>query len=260
MEDNQTVYRGHASLGEEMTKPTQTKQAGVRRRLTTIIGKLDPHQAIPNERDLSQRLGVSRMTLRNALRHLIDQGLIYSVHGVGTFVAEPRMSKEVLFSSFTDDMRRRGLTPSSRILVQRVLPATELVAAALAMDPGELVYNVERVRLADNEPICLESAFFPAAELPNLLEHDLSLSLYALLRDHYRRPVVRAVTSVTARTLTTRQAEQLGDRNRAPALGFERTGFDQRGVPLEYCQATYRSGRIDLRYTVDVANLESPSR
>ena len=134
----------------------ESKQDAVRRQLLALVRKRKPHQPLPNERALAEQFGVSRMTLRHAMAGLIDDGLLYSVHGVGTFVAEPRVSKEVLLSSFTEDMTRRGLQPSSQILVQRLLPAPEHAARALELDPLTEVYNLERVRLADDVPVCLE--------------------------------------------------------------------------------------------------------
>lgn len=235
----------------------ESKHAKVRRQLLKLVRGLQPNQTLPNERALADRFGVSRMTLRQVIAQLIDEGLIYSVHGVGTFVAEPRMSKEVLFSSFTEDMLRRGLQPSSKILTSRTLAASETVARALGVETGALVQNLERLRLADDVPVCIENAYFPSEELSDLLLHDVSNSVYSLLRDDYRRPIVRAVTTVSALALSRRDAELLNDRVRAPALRFERVGFDQRGTPLEYCIAVYRSGQFDLRYTVDVEQPDS---
>lgn len=192
------------------------------------------------------------MTLRQALKTLVNDGVIYSIHGVGTFVAETQVSKEVLLSSFTEDMNRRGLTPSSRILMKQMIPASEPVAIALGISPGSMVYNLERLRLADGIPVCIEDAHLSAEALPDLMNYSLEGSLYAILRDHYQRPVVRAVTSVSAVSLNQRLSKLLSDRLRAPALRFERVGFDERGYPLEHCVTVYRSGRFDLRYTVDM--------
>lgn len=231
----------------------ENKHEAVRRRLLKTVGRMKPHQALPNERALAQTLGVSRMTLRQVLKELVNDGLVYSIHGVGTFIAETQVSKEVLLSSFTEDMNRRGLKPSSRILMKQIMVAPEDVAKALGIPAGAQVYNLERLRLADGVAVCIEDAYLAAEELPGLLSQSLSGSLYAILRDRYERPVVRAATSVSAIALNRRQAELLSDRLRAPALRFERVGFDERGYPLEYCVTIYRSGRFDLRYTVDMA-------
>lgn len=217
-----------------------------------VIATLRPHDVLPNERGLAQRFGVSRMTLRNVLAELAAEGVVQSVHGVGTFVAEPRLSKEVLVSSFTEDMQRRGHVPSSRVLMAQVLPAPAAIAESLGLERGAPVYNIERLRLADEQPVCIENAYFPAAELPGLLEQDLSGSLYTLIRERYERRIVRAVTMVSARSLSKRESELLADRPRSAALRFERVTFDHRGRPLEHCVTIYRSGRFDLRYTVDL--------
>lgn len=235
-----------------MTTKPESKQEKVRRQLLAMIRKRKPHDALPNERLLAEQLGVSRMTLRNARAGLIDEGLLYSVHGAGTFVAEARVTKEVLLSSFSEDMLRRGLTPSSQVLAAQVMSAPETAARALELEPLTDVYNLERLRMADGVPVCLEDTYLPTEAVPGLLKQPYTGSLYAILREHYQRPVVRASTTVSAIALNKRQAELLHDRLRAPALRFERVGFDQRGFPLEYCVTVYRSGRFDLRYTVDM--------
>lgn len=235
-----------------MAAQPESKQEAVRRQLRAMVRKLKPHQPLLDERSLAERLGVSRMTLRLALATLIDEGLVYSVHGVGTFAAEPRVTKEVLLSSFSEDMSRRGLKPSSRVLVQRLMQAPTHVANALGLDAGAEVVNLERLRLADGVAVCLEDTYLPAEAVPGLVSQPLTGSLYAILREQYQRPIVRAATTVSAVALNKRQADLLHERLRAPALRFERVGFDQRGFPLEHCVTIYRSGRFDLRYTVDM--------
>lgn len=230
----------------------ESKHDAVRRRLAELVAGLQPHQALPNERALASEFGVSRMTLRNAIAELASEGVVYVVHGAGTFVSEPRLSKEVLVSSFTEDMIRRGHKPSSRVLMAQLIPAPAAISAALNLDEQAKVYNIERVRLADDVPVCVENAYFPAADMPGLLEQKLDGSIYKLIRERYERRIVRAVTSVSAISLNKREAALLNDRPRSAALRFERVTFDHRGRPLEHCVTIYRSGRFDLRYTVDL--------
>lgn len=230
----------------------ESKHETVRRRLADLVAALQPHQALPNERALAGEFGVSRMTLRNAIAEMASEGLVYVVHGAGTFVSEPRLSKEVLVSSFTEDMLRRGHKPSSRVLMAQLVTAPAGIGSALNLEPEAKVYNIERVRLADDVPVCVENAYFPAADMPGLLEQRLDGSLYSIMRERYERRIVRAVTNVNAISLNKREAALLNDRLRAAALRFERVTFDHRGRPLEHCVTIYRSGRFDLRYTVDL--------
>lgn len=229
-----------------------SKHQAVKQHVTELISKMQPHQALPNERTLAGELGVSRMTLRNVIAELAAEGLVYTVHGAGTFVSEPRLSKEVLVSSFTEDMLRRGQVPSSRVLMAQLFTPPPAVAEALGLEADAKAYNIERVRMADGIPVCVEDAYLPAADMPGLLEQKLDGSLYTVLRDRYERRIVRAATTVSAISLNARQANLLGDRQRAAALRFERVTFDHRGRPLEHCVTIYRSGRFDLRYTVDL--------
>jgi len=229
-----------------------SKHQAVKQHVADLISKMQPHQALPNERTLASELGVSRMTLRNVIAEMAAEGFVYTVHGSGTFVSEPRLSKEVLVSSFTEDMLRRGQVPSSRVLMAQLVTAPPAVAEALGLEADAKVYNIERVRMADGIPVCVEDAYLPAAEMPGLLEQRLDGSLYTVLRERYERRIVRAATTVSAISLNARQANLLGDRQRAAALRFERVTFDHRGRPLEHCVTIYRSGRFDLRYTVDL--------
>lgn len=224
----------------------------LRQQLLDLIEALQPNDALPNERTLASRYSVSRMTLRHALAELAAEGRVHAVHGAGTYVSEPRLSKEVLVSSFTEDMQRRGRHPSSRVLTAESIPASPQVEEALGLEAEASVHHIARLRMADGEPVCLEDAHFPATQLPGLLELEIEGSIYALLREYYRRRIVRAVTTVSAHSLTPMEAELLEDRSQAAALRFERVTFDHRGRPVEHCVTIYRSGRFDLRYTVDL--------
>jgi len=192
------------------------------------------------------------MTLRQALASLVEDRTIYVVPGVGTFVSEKSITKEVLLSSFTEDMNRRGVTPSSRVLMAQVIQPPSNIAVALDLEESEKTYQVERLRMGDSVPICLEDVHLPATAYPGLLEQNLEHSLYKILRERYERGVVTANTIVRASIVNKRQADLLGVPLKSPALVFERIGFDERGRPIEHCQSVFRADRFDLRYTVDL--------
>src|SRR5215217_9713202 len=116
--------------------------------LDLVETELDADQSIPSERELSSRFGLSRMTARQAVEHLVSEGRLYRVQGKGTFVARPKIDMPLRLTSFTEDMRARGLTPGSRDLDRRRIPASAAVARELNIDTGDLIYVIERLRTA----------------------------------------------------------------------------------------------------------------
>lgn len=231
-------------------KVAETKHEAVRQHLVKRISRMKPHQPLPTERELAAEFAVSRMTLRQALGSLAAEGLVYAVRGSGTYVSGSRLSKEVLLSSFSEDMIRRGLQPSSRVLMAQVVVPSRDIATVLDLDEGESAYHIERLRLADGVPICLEKVHLPASAVPGLLERDLQASLYEILRSRYERPVTTVQTVVRAGLLNKRESGLLGVSPRSPGLFFTRFGFDHRSRPLEHCVSVFRGDRFDLRYTV----------
>src|SRR3954470_16697152 len=123
--------------------------------LDLVETELDEDQSIPSERELSARFGLSRMTVRQAVDHLVSEGRLYRVQGKGTFVARPKIDMPLRLTSFTEDMRSRGMTPGARDLGRRVVPATAAVARELGLEIGAAVFVIERLRTADGVPMAL---------------------------------------------------------------------------------------------------------
>ena len=147
--------------------------------------ELGPDAAIPSERELMAAYDVSRATVRKAIESLIADGLLHRIHGKGTFVARPRLESRLHLASFSQDMRRRGLTPSTRLLsIDPDRPPTD-VAKALDLGGDGTAWRVDRVRLADGQPIALENGWYPYDALPGLDRHDLGGSLYEVFSDSY---------------------------------------------------------------------------
>jgi GntR family transcriptional regulator len=225
------------------------KHERVRQALAAEIRELEPHAALPTERDLAKTHEVSRATIRLALDALGDSGLVYRVQGAGTFVAGPTISKTASLHSFTEDMEIRGMTPSSRLLAADEVPAGASLAAELGIGANDRVYRVTRVRLADGEPMCLETAHIPASRAPGLLEHDLTRSLYDVLHK-YDLHVVRADEVVKAVALDVAESAMLGSPPGSPALRMHRIGVDERHGQVESTTSIYRADRYDLRLAI----------
>src|SRR4029450_11132124 len=147
------------------TRPKGEQLQGI---LEGVSAARPPGALLPSERLLAERYGVARATVTQAVEGLVSRGLVYRVHGSGTFVAEPKFRQPLTLTSFTEDMRARGMTPGSVVRSQAVVPASEVVARHLALVPGSPVVHLERVRTADGEPMALERTHLPASRLPGL--------------------------------------------------------------------------------------------
>ena len=209
-------------------------------------GDLQPGSRLPPERDLAERLRVSRMTLRQALDSLERRGLVVRMRGRtgGTFVAEPKFEMDVgTLAGLTEQLRRQGHRAGARVLRAREGPAGHRSAEALQLEPGAAVFEVIRLRLSNDEPLALERSLFPAKLLPGFLRGPLDGSLYEVLRDRYRLAPARALERLEPVVATAREGEALGVREGAPLLLVERTAFAASGVPLEYARDLFRGDR-----------------
>src|SRR5438874_13390720 len=134
-----------------------SKQDATRQRVLELIEAREIGDSIPSERRLSTDFGVSRLTIRAALDDLVREGLLVRRHGSGTFVGEPKIAQQLTLTSFSDDMRRRGMVPDSRTLRLENVHAGARVGRALNVSPDTRVFQITRLRLADGEPMALET-------------------------------------------------------------------------------------------------------
>lgn len=229
----------------------QTKHQEVRERLLAeVAATMAPNERLPTERQLAERFGVSRMTVRQALNGLRADGLLHSVRGVGTFVARPRLSKGPALTSFSEDLIARGYEPSTQLLAAEEMDAETQVAVELGVPAGTRVYRVERLRLADGSPMCHEEVFLPAGRFPGLLDQDLTHSLYQVLESRYDVQLRRAQQQVRAITLGERPAELLDVEPHSAALHVKRISMDQAGRIVERGQSVCRGDLYDFSFVV----------
>jgi GntR family transcriptional regulator len=215
--------------------------------LEGVIADLESGALLPSERLLAERYGVARATVTQAVDGLVARGLVYRVHGSGTFVAEPKFRQPLTLTSFTEDMRARGMTPGSVVRSQAVVPASEVVARHLALVPGSPVVHLERVRTADGEPMALERTHLPAQRLPGLESADLTdASLYELLERTWGVRVADADQWASVVRLTDDEAALLQVTPGYPALLFQRVTRDPGGTPVEYVRSLYRGDRYEV--------------
>jgi GntR family transcriptional regulator len=220
--------------------------------LEGFIETLEPGTRLPSERLLAQRYGVARATVTQAIDELAGKGLVYRVHGSGTFVAEPKFRQPQTLTSFTEDMRARGMTPGSLMLTREAIPASPVIARHLQVPDGTPVVHIERVRTANGEPMALERTYLPANRFPGLEEVDLTdVSLYSLLGERWGVWVKSADQWASAVRPTEEEAEVLGVGSEQPALLFQRVTSDQTGNIIEYVRSVYRGDRYEVHHRLE---------
>src|SRR5256712_14122286 len=174
-----------------------TKQDDTRSQVLDLMESLDVGMAIPSERQLSLDLKVSRLTIRAALDDLVRHGYLDRRHGSGTYVTEPKIAQPLALTSFSDDMRRRGMTPGSRTLELTSTLAGARLAHRLGVSPEARLFRVKRLRLADSMPMAMEILHVPEALVPGLTRADFEgRSFYELLRERYGITVASGTQSI----------------------------------------------------------------
>jgi len=231
--------------------PNGNKAEQVRRHVLQLVDdQLRPHDKLPTERELAGELAVSRLTIRRVLDNLERERRVYRVQGAGTFVREPHVAKSLELTSFSEDMRQRGMTPGSRLLTAEAKPAGARIGQELALSPADPVVHIARVRTADGEPICLEHSYIPEALAPGLLQMDLEGSLYELLNAHFRLELEHATQTINATVVDQDDARLLTVPAFSAAFRVERTGFDARGRAIERAESLYRADRYRYQVTL----------
>lgn len=219
-------------------------------------GELSPGDRLPSERELSEMLGVNRMTLRRALQLLEMRGLLLRRQGDGTYVAEPKIERQAgRLVPFTRGMQRRGYVPGARVITLEKRPVEVAVARELRLPVSAPVYFVRRLRLINQEPVMLERLTVPAQRFPGLERYDLSSrSIYAVMEKEYGVVITRARQSLEPVVAAEYEADLLGINPGAPLMLERRLGFDQDDQPVEYGKDLYRGDRF--RFVTDIAPLE----
>jgi GntR family transcriptional regulator len=220
------------------------KHVQVREYVRALVAEAAPGSAAPSERELVARFGVARMTVRQALDVLVTEGLLERVPGRGTFVAHPRRRVGRL-SSYTEDMKLRGLLPESQTLVARREQAGPGVARALDISAGDAVIHWKRLRRADQQIICIEDAYLNEILLPGFLQAPLPASLYDELAARGLRPTW-AEDTVTADVATPDEADLLGVPAGSAVLRQTRRALAGDAV-VEVSRSCYRSDKYTLR-------------
>lgn len=211
-------------------------------------GRFKPGKSLPSEEVISKRLGVSRMTARQALKSLCHLGVAYSQRGKGTFVSGIKLEKNFRqVRSFSEEMEARGSRPHSKLISVDVVPAGEESAEALHVPPQEKLVRLRRVRIADSLPMGVECSCLPLQLCPDFVEKfDPRTSLYHTLSQIYGIHITQADEVVEAGLASGEEARLLRIPKNSPVFLFTRTSYVASGQAVEYVKSTFRGDRYKI--------------
>ncbi|MCH4826694.1 MAG: GntR family transcriptional regulator [Planococcus sp. (in: firmicutes)] len=207
--------------------------------------------AIPSERELTESFGVSRMTVRQSVTNLVNEGLLYREKGRGTFVASPKVEQPLNgLTSFTEDMLARGMVPSNKIIGFEILEPDADVSADLQLVDGDKVYFIERIRFADDKTMAIERTYLPVDRVPSLHRDLLQGSLYAMIENNQQLKISHATQRMEAGMVKKEDAELLQIDVPAAILMIERISYLDGDLPFELVRSTYRADRY--KFTTEI--------
>jgi GntR family transcriptional regulator len=219
-------------------------------RTEILNGNLKRGQKIPSEDELAARYGVSRMTVRQGILDLIDEGLLYRRQGLGTFVAFPHIERDhTRLTSFFESARQKGIHVAAKVLNVQVVPSRRKIAEALDIPVGEAVIHIRTLRYANHVPVTLHDAYIPEKLFTPILSENLEDTPLWDLLEKYGYRVKRAIQRLEAREADPELARMIGLDPGAPILYKERTIYAEDGTPVEF---TYCYNRGDL-YSLTVS-------
>jgi DNA-binding GntR family transcriptional regulator len=212
-------------------------------------GELAPGTRLENEVELADRCGLSRPTVRQAIQHLVDRGLLVRKRGVGTQVVRSEIRRPIELTSLHDDLAAAGREPRTRVLDLGPVPAEDTVAKELGVPPGAEVTRMRRIRCTGDEPLALLTNYLPV-DLIKVTEADLAEhGLYELLRATGINLRI-ANQTIGARGATAAEARLLDERRGVPLLTMNRTAYDVKGFAIEHGCHVYRADRYSFALTL----------
>jgi GntR family transcriptional regulator len=224
-----------------------TKQSQTRDRVRDLIEHLGVGAAIPAERQLSVDLGVSRLTVRAALDDLVREGHLVRRRGSGTFVSQPKIAQELTMTSFSEEMRRRGMRPGSRTLSLTTTTAGARLGRCLKVSPSERIVVAKRLRLADDSAMAIETLHVRESLIPGLTPQDLDqASFYELLENRYGVTIAHGIQTIEPTVTNEEESAELDVPLHSPAFLFERTSYSDTETIVEFVQSLYRGDRYRL--------------
>ncbi|WP_301109578.1 GntR family transcriptional regulator [Sporosarcina sp.] len=209
------------------------------------------HEQLPSERELCTIYDLSRITVRQALQDLEREGYIYKLKGKGTFVAPKSYDQHLsTLYSFTDEMAKLGKTPSSKVLKFRIITVDERLAQKMEIEALEDVYEVVRLRYADDEPLMYETSYLPCKIFPNLTaEQMIEKPMYDIFQKDYQIGLTKATERFTATLIRDDEAVHLNVKAGQPAMLIKRFSYFNNQL-IEYTSSIARGDKF--AYTVEL--------
>ncbi|MCR2044438.1 GntR family transcriptional regulator [Anaerosalibacter massiliensis] len=209
------------------------------------IENLKEDDKLPSERELCEQYDVSRSTVRQAIQELEKEGYIYREHGKGTFVSPKKLKQDLLgFYSFTEEMKKMGKKPKSKVLNFKVIKCNEKIAKKMKLEIGDKVYEFTRLRLADNEPMMLETSYVPCNRFPDLTKKELQEKpMYDIFTGKYDASFTRAEEIFQSVLTRSFEAELLEYSEDFPSMMIERITYEK-DVIIEYTKGIARGDRF----------------
>jgi len=208
-------------------------------------GEWLPGKLIPPEKELCAEYKVSKITVLEAIRGLVREGLLKRKQGKGTFVAEPKLEQSLnRFYSFTESIRQKGFELERRILKVENIEADKHIAKHLGIKKGEKITEIERLRLVNGEPLYLETIMIPVKLCPNLHLKDIgSKSLNDILRNEYKIPLIKGRECFEPINVDDYEAQMLGVKDGVPALLLEHTTYTTKNQVVLFSKGIIRGDR-----------------
>ncbi|WP_421383568.1 GntR family transcriptional regulator [Bacillus salacetis] len=213
-------------------------------------GELKPGDSLPAEREYAEKFQISRMTVRQAFTQLVNEGYLHRVQGRGTFVAErkPKIEQGLQgLTSFTEDMVSRGMKPGSQLINFEIIPATNDIARELGIQEYGPVYEIQRIRMADDMPMALETNYISANFIKGLTEQIVNQSLYAYIEETLDLKIDHASQVIESSIADEMEAEFLKIQEGSPIMLIQRNTFLSDGTPVEYVRSSYRGDRYKFK-------------
>lgn len=214
------------------------------------IKNMQPNAKLPSERQLLVKYGVSRNTVRLALQDLEERGLIYRLHGKGTFVSSTFLNQPNIggMYSFSEELKRTGQKASTENQSLDLITPDKNIAAQLNLEPTEKTYKLVRLRLANNEPRIFSTSYLPEKIFPELVIDDLkSKPLYTVMKEKYNQISVMAFEDVEAVCLNTKESKNLAEEVGSPSLKIFRKTINDKNVPVEFTISLARGDKFVYR-------------
>lgn len=213
-------------------------------------GKLLPGDVLPSEREYAEKYNISRMTVRQAISNLATEGLLYRQKGKGTFVAEKKFEQNLQgLTSFSEDMQTRGLTPSNQLISFQLIQADQVIAKSLQLNIDEAVYEIKRIRLANDVPIAVEIIHTPQKVTGDLVEENFTSSFYKFIEDNLRFSIKHGDQVIESALANSFEIQHLNLKKGDPVLLMQRITYlnDEKETPLEYVYSAYRADKYKFK-------------